>query len=111
MGERLLQQIVMHFVGELQESEGNNAILVVTDPLAKVQYYILSTKTITAADFADAYINNIWQLYYLARHVSLNCDLPFDVKFTKQVNQKFNINLHFSTAYNRQTDGLSKLSF
>ena len=39
-GERPFEEIVMHFVGELPESEGFNGILVVTDRFTKVQHYL-----------------------------------------------------------------------
>ena len=67
-GERPFQEIVMDYVGELPESEGFNAILVVTDQFTKVQHCILAKTTWTAEDVADSYINDIWKLYCLQRH-------------------------------------------
>ena len=58
-GERPFEEIAMNFVGELPESEGCNAILVVTDRFTKVQYYLAAQTTYTAADVANAYINEI----------------------------------------------------
>src|SRR5258706_4900792 len=70
MGERPFEEIAMDFVGELPESEGFNAILVVTDRFTKVQHYIPAKTTWTASDVADAYINDIWRLYGLPRHIT-----------------------------------------
>jgi len=39
-GERLLEEIAMDFVRELPESDGYNAILVITDRFTKMQHYI-----------------------------------------------------------------------
>ena len=44
-GERPFEEIVMDFVGELPESEGFNAILVVTDRFTKVQHYLPAKTT------------------------------------------------------------------
>ena len=55
----------MDFVGELPESEGFNAILVVTDRFTKAQHYIPGKTTWTAADDANAYMNEIWRLHGL----------------------------------------------
>ena len=64
-GNRPFEEIAMDFVGELPESEGFNAILVITDRFTKVQYYIPAKTSWTAADVADAYICYIWKLYGL----------------------------------------------
>ena len=76
-GERPFEEITMDFIGELPESEGFNAILVVTDQFIKVQHYILANTTWTAEDVADSYINDIWKLYGLLRHMTSDRGLQF----------------------------------
>ena len=56
--ERPFKKIAMDIVGELPESEGFNAILVITDQCIKVQHYILAKTTWTAEDVTDSYIND-----------------------------------------------------
>ena len=107
-GERPFEEIAMDFVEELLESEGFNAILVVTDRFTKVQHYIPAKTTCTAEDIADSYINDILKLYGLARHITSDHGPQFVSKFFKELNRKLNINLRLSTAYQLQTDGLSK---
>ena len=107
-GERPFEEIAMDFVGELLESEGFNAILVVTDRFTKVQHYIPAKTTWTAEDVADSYINDIWKLYGLPRHITSHRGPQFASKFLKELNRMLNINLCLSTAYHPQTDGLSK---
>ena len=63
--ERPFYEIAMEFVGELAESESFNAILVVTDRFTKVRHYLPAKTTWTAADLANAYINEIWRLHRL----------------------------------------------
>jgi len=58
-GEHPLEEIAMDFVGELPESEGFNAILVITDRFNKVQHYILVKTTWTTEDVANVYITEI----------------------------------------------------
>ena len=58
-GERPFEEIAMDFGRELPESEGFNAILVVTDRFTKVQHYISAKTTWTAEDVANSYINDI----------------------------------------------------
>ena len=69
-GERPFEEIAMDFVGELPESECYNAILVVTDRFTKEQNYIPANTTWTAEDVADSYINDIWKLNALPRHIT-----------------------------------------
>ena len=69
-GEHPFEEIAMHFVGKLPESEASNAILVVTDRFTKVQHYIPAKTTWTAEDVANSYINDIWKLYGLPRHIT-----------------------------------------
>ena len=60
----------MDFVGERPESEGLNAIVVVTDRFTKVQNYLVAKTTCTAADVASAYIDDIWRLHGLPRPIA-----------------------------------------
>ena len=98
----------MHCVGELPESEGFNAILVATDRFTKLQHYLAAKTTCTAADVANAYMNEIWTLPGLPRHITSDLGPQFASKFSKELNRKLNINLRLSTAYHPQTDGLSE---
>ena len=107
-GEPPFEEIAMDFVGELPESEDINAILVVTDRFTKVQHYISAKTTWTAEDVCNSYINDIWKLYGLLRHITLDRGPQFASKLLKELNRKRNINLRLSTTYHLQTDGLSE---
>ena len=107
-GECPFKEIAIDFVGELRESEGFNAILVVTDQFTKVQHYIPAKTTWTAEDVSDSYINDIWKLCGLPRHITSQRGPQFVSKFLKELYRKLNINLRLSTAYHPQTDGLSE---
>ena len=80
-GECHFEEIAKDFVGELPESEGFNTILVVTDQFTKVQHYIQGKTTWAEEDIADSYINHIWRLYGLPRHIRLDCGIQFASNF------------------------------
>ena len=107
-GECLFEEIAMDFVGEIPESEGFNAILVVTDRFTKVQHYIPAKTTWTAEDVGNSYINDIYKLCDLSRHITSESGPQFASKFLKELNGKLHINLRLSTAYYPQTDGRSE---
>ena len=106
--ERLFEEIAIDFIGELLESEDFNAILIVTDQFTKVLHYIPVKTTWTAEEVANSYINDIWKLYSLLRHITLNQSPQFASKFLKEMHQKINIHMRRSTAHILQTDGLSE---
>ena len=68
VGNRPFAEIAIDFVGELPESKGYNAILIITDRFTKVQHYIPTNTNWISADVANAYICYIWKLYGLPRH-------------------------------------------
>ena len=107
-GERPFEEREMDFVGELPESEGFNAILVVADRFTKVQHYIPGKTTWTAENVVNSYINDFWKLYGLPRYIASDRGPQFASKFLKELNRKLNINLRLSTAYHPLTDGLTE---
>ena len=98
----------MDFIGDLTESAGFNAMLVVTDRCTKVQHYLVAKTTCAAADVANADINEIRRLYELTRHITCDRGPQFASTFCKRLNRKRNIKVGLSTADHRQTDGLSE---
>ena len=84
-GERFFEEIAMHFLGELPQSEAFNAILVVIDRFTKVQPYIPTKTTWTAEDVADSDINDICKLCGLTRHITSDRGPQFASKFLKEL--------------------------
>ena len=107
-GTKPWQEIAMDFVGELPESEGYNAILVITDRFTKMQYYIPALTTWTAKDVANAFICHIWRLYGLPAHITSDRGPQFISAFWREIHRKLDVRLRLSTAYHPQTDGLSE---
>ena len=107
-GERPFEEIAIDLAGGLPESEGLNAILVVTDRFTKVQHYLPAYTTWTAADVANAYINESCRLHGLPRHITTDRGPQFTSKSYKELNRKLNIKQRLSTGYHHQTDRLSE---
>ena len=77
------KKIAIDYMGELLESEGDNLILVVSDQCTKVVHHILAKTIWTAADVADFYINDIWRLCCLPRHITSDRGTQFALKSLK----------------------------
>ena len=107
-GSQPWQEIAMDFVGELPESEGYNAILVVTDRFTKAQRYIPTKTSWTAAEVADAYIFEIYRHFGMPAAVTSDRGPQFASAFLRELTKKLNIWLRLSTAHHPQTDGLSE---
>ena len=84
--EHLFEEIEMNYIVELPESDVFNAIVVVIVRLTKVQYYIPAKTTWTAEDVANSYINDIWKLYSLLRHMTSDRGPQFASELLKQRN-------------------------
>ena len=80
-GDQPFEEIGMDFIAELPESEGFYAILVVTDRFTKVQQYLPANTTCTAADVANACMNEIRRLDGLPLHITSHCGPQFAFKF------------------------------
>ena len=98
----------MHFIRKLPESEAFNGILVDTDRCTKVLHYLTAKTPCTAADIANTYINEIWRLDGLLRHITTDRRPQFASMLPSELNRKLNINLRLYTAYHPQTGGLSE---
>ena len=98
----------MDFVGELPESDGWNAILVITDRFTKMQRYIPAKTTWTAEDIANVYITDVWRHDGLPRAVTPHRGPQFASAFLQALNKALDIRLRLSTAHHPQTDGLSE---
>ena len=98
----------MDFVGELPESDGFNAILVVTDRFTKMQRYLPARTTWTAEDVANIYITDIWRHYGLPTATTSDRGPQFARAFLQALNKALDVRLRLFTAHHPQTDGLSE---
>ena len=107
-GVRPCEEIAMDFLGELPQSDGWNAILVLTDRFTKMQRYIPAKTTWTAEDITNVYITDVWRHYGLPRAVTSDRGPQFASAFLQALNKAWDIWLRLSTAHHPQMDGLSE---
>ena len=103
-------EIVIDCIEALPQSEDFNVILVVTNQFTKGQHHILSKTILTAEEVADAYLNNIWTIYNLWRHRTVDHYAQLASKCLKGHMLTSNTNLRLSTMYYLQTDRLNDLA-
>ena len=107
-GTKPWEEIALDFMGKLLESEGHNAILVITNRFTKMQCYIPAHTTWTAIDVANAFIYLIWCLYGLPKHITSDRGLQFISASWRELHRKLNVHLRLSMVYHLKMDGLSE---
>ena len=91
IGERPWEEIAIDFIGELPESDGYNAILVITDRFTKMQYYIPAKISRTSEDVANAHLCDIWRLYGLPKHIISDRRPRFTSVYSRALDDKLSI--------------------
>src|SRR5258707_4996781 len=92
-------------IGELLDSKGYNAILVVVDHLSK---RIHATPTVTSLDSAGVarlFLEHIWHHHGLPEEVISNRGPAFISNFSRNLTTLLGVKLTPSTSYHPQTDG------
>ena len=100
------QTISIDFITKLPISvDGYDAIMVVIDQLTKRAHFIPTTTTISAAQTAHLFFNNIWKYHGLPARIISDRDSKFTAKFWQTLWALLGTKLAMSTAYSPQTDG------
>jgi transposase InsO family protein len=99
------QDISWDFVVGLPSSVGYDSVLVVVDRLTKMQHLILCTTKITAEEFGELFIDNIWRLHGLPDTVISHRGNVFGAKFWTKVCKRLGIDPCLSMAFHPKTDG------
>ena len=97
--------ISMDFVGELPESNGHNAILVIVDRLTKMALFIPSSTTLTSEQLASTYLEHVFSKHGLPSEIVSDRGSTFVSGFWRSLAKALNIDLKFSTAYHPETNG------
>ena len=92
-------------IGELPESGGYNAIVVITDKFTKRLRLIPSHITLTSEGMAKIYRDNIFAIHGLPRKFIHDRGPQFHSGFMKELYKLLGIEGNFTTAYHPQTNG------
>ena len=101
------EDISVDFILELPESPNskNNIIVVFVDRLMKRAHFIAAKNTITAKDFADIFIKEIYKHHGIPKSITSDRDSKFISKFWQEFTKILKIKANTSTSYHPQTDG------
>ena len=98
----------MDFLTGLPVSEGYDAIFTVVDRGTHRVHFIPCTKSITAPEAAQLYIDNVVRLHGLPLQIVSDRDKLFTSLFWGELTRLLGIELKMSTANHPQTDGASE---
>ena len=100
--------ITTDLVPDLPESNGFTAIVVFVDKLTKMVHLAGCVKEVTAMEYAQIFIDNVFRLHGLPEVIISDRDPQFTSKFWRALFDLLGTNLWFSTAFHPQTDGQSE---
>lgn len=99
------EHISVDLIGELPESNGHNAIMVVVDRLSKMIIVLPTDTELSAYGTARLYRDHIWSKHGLPRKVISDRGPQFAAQFMKDLHKLTGVKANLSTAYHPQTDG------
>src|SRR6266478_10107818 len=102
--DRCWQVISVDMIGELPDSKGYNAILVVVDRLSKQIHAIPTVTSLDSAGVAWLFLEHIWHHHRLLEEVISNHGSTFISNFSHELAALLGVKLTPSTSYHPQTD-------
>lgn len=103
--DRPWASILMNSIELLPVLEGNNSILVVVDPLAKMTISIASMTNLTPEALAPLSIAPVFSRHGAPSDIVLNKGSKFTSAFWRALNAALNIEQKLSTVFHPQTNG------
>ena len=105
--ERPWSSISVDFVTGFPSAGVNqwDTIAVFVDRLTKMVHYVPCREKMSAADFAQVFITNVFRLHGLPQQIVSDRDPRFTSIFWKEVTGALGMERGFSTAFHPQTDG------
>src|SRR5258708_3445550 len=92
-------------IGELPDSKGYNAILVVVDHLSKRIHAVPTVTSLDSAGVAQLFLEHVWHHHGLPEEVISNHGPTFMSNFLCKLTTLLGVKLTPSTSYHLQTDG------
>ena len=101
--------ITMDFVsGFPRTARGHNVVWVIVDRLTKSAHFLGMKTTDTTETLSQLYIREVVRLHGVPLSIVSNRDSRFVARFWQSLQQAMGTKLHFSTAFQPQTDGQSE---
>ena len=107
---RKWEQITTDLVTDLPPSAGYTAIAVFVDRLTKMVHFAPCTKEISADQYAQLFVDNVFRLHGTPEVIISDRDPRFTSRFWTQFFQILGTDLRLSTAFHPQTDGQSEVT-
>src|SRR5258707_12683197 len=92
-------------IGELPDSKGYNAVLMVVDCLSKRIHAIPTVTSLDSAGVAQLFLEHIWRHHRLLEEVISDHGSAFVSNFSCKLAALLGVKLTPSTSYHPQTDG------
>lgn len=89
-------------------NEGHDSVAVVIDRFSKQFHVVPTSKTLTAPEFADMFIENVFRHHGLPETIVSDRDSLFTSSFWQDWAKAMTIRLRMSSPYHPQTDGLTE---
>ncbi len=92
-------------IGELLDSKGYNAVLMVVDRLSKQIHTVPTVTSLDSAGVARLFLEHVWRHHRLPEEVISNRGPTFVSNFSRELAALLGVKLTPSTSYHLQTDG------
>ena len=108
ISSRKWAHVTTDLVTDLPESNGFTAIVVFVDKLTKMVHLARCKKEVTAMEYAQIFIDNVFQLHSLPKVIISDRDPRFTGKFWRALFDLLGTDLRFNTMFHPQIDGQSE---
>jgi len=95
---------MVDFITKLLLVAKKNVILVVSNRLSKMMYFVTTMEETSAEGLARLFRDNVWKLHRLPEIVVSDKGLQFVVELTKELNKILGIETKLSTAFHLRMD-------
>src|SRR5258705_810536 len=99
------QVISVDMIGELTDSKGYNAVLMVVDHLSKRIHAVPTVTSLDSAGVAQLFLEHVWHHHGLPEEVISDRGPAFVSNFSRKLAALLGVKLTPSTSYHPQTDG------